>query len=120
MTRVLLVDDDAWLADLEAKVLDDAGYEVRVSPHALSAIDAVDDFKPEVIVLDVLLAGSTAFAFLNELQSYTDTSGVPIILCTNIAEQLDGEGLREYGVTRIINKSTMHPSDLVSAVRSVS
>lgn len=118
MTRVLLVDDDAWLADLEAKVLDDAGYEVRVVPNALAAIDAVDDFQPEALILDVLLAGSTVFALLNELRSHNDTAKLPIILCTNIADQLDQTMLRDYGVVRVVDKSTMHPDDLVAAVRA--
>ncbi|MFZ1301570.1 MAG: response regulator [Candidatus Microsaccharimonas sp.] len=119
MTKVLLVEDDAWLAELEAGVLVAAGYQVEVAPHAPAAIDLVDSFHPEVIVLDVLLAGSTAFALLNELQSYSDTGMVPVILCTNIADQFDAHKLKEYGVKRVVDKTTMHPDDLVAAVRSV-
>lgn len=119
MTKVLLVEDDAWLAELEASVLAKAGYEVQVAPHAPAAIELVDTFQPEVIVLDVLLAGSTAFALLNELQSYSDTGLVPVVLCTNIADQFDGNRLKEYGVKRVVDKTTMHPDDLIAAVRSV-
>jgi CheY-like chemotaxis protein len=119
MTRVLLVEDDAWLAELEASVLAGADYEVQVAPHAPAAIELVDTFHPEVIVLDVLLAGSTAFALLNELQSYSDTGTVPVVLCTNIADQFDAAKLEEYGVKRVVDKTTMHPDDLIAAVRSV-
>jgi len=119
MTRVLLVEDDAWLAEVEASVMSDAGYEVLIAPHAPAAIELVDSFHPEVIVLDVLLAGSTAFALLNELQSYSDTGVVPVILCTNIADQFDAKELKEYGVKKVVDKTTMHPSDLVAAIRGV-
>lgn len=119
MTRVLLVEDDPWLAELEASVLRDAGYEVMVSPHASSAIMAIDEGQPEVIILDVLLGGSTAFALLHELQSYGDTNQVPIILCTNMADSLKLEDLKMYGVRRIIDKMTMQPDDVPAAVRSV-
>lgn len=119
MTRVLLVEDDAWLADIEARVLKKAGYEVVIAPHALAAIDHIDIAAPDIIVLDVLLAGSTAFSLLNELQSHDDTKAVPIILCTNLAEQFDGGKLKEYGIKRVVNKSTMHPGDLVVAVKAV-
>jgi len=119
MTRVLLVEDDAWLAEVEASIISDAGYEVLIAPHAPAAIDLVDSFHPEVIVLDVLLAGSTAFALLNELQSYSDTGMVPVILCTNIADQFDAKKLKEYGVMKVVDKTTMHPSDIIAAIRSV-
>jgi len=119
MTHILLVEDDPWLAELEAGVLKDAGYDVTLSPHAPSAIIAIDDKQPDVIILDVLLTGSTAFALLHELQSYGDTNTVPIILCTNMADSLKLEDLKTYGVRRIVDKSTMQLDDLPAAVRSV-
>jgi CheY-like chemotaxis protein len=120
MNRVLLVEDDAWLADMEAGVLTAAGYTVQRAPHAPAAIEMVDSFKPEVIVLDVLLAGSTAFALLNELQSYGDTASIPVVLCTSVADQFKLSQLKQYGVVRIIDKTTMHPDDIVAAIRSIS
>lgn len=119
MTKVLLVEDDAWLAEMEVRVLEQAGYEVVHAPHALSAIDYIDETPPDVIVLDVLLAGSTAFSLLNELQSHDDTKDVPVILCTNLAEQFNDGKLKEYGVKRVVDKTTMHPNDLVVAVKAV-
>jgi len=119
LKTVLLVEDDPWLAELEVGVLQNAGYKVAHSPHAPSAIVAIDEVHPDVIVLDVLLTGSTAFALLHELQSYGDTGAVPIILCTNMAEALSLEDVARYGVKRIVDKTTMHPDDLVAAVRSV-
>lgn len=119
MTHVLLVEDDAWLAEMEAQVLTAEGYQVAVAPHALAAIDAIDTMTPDIIILDVLLAGSTAFALLNELQSHDDTKGIPVVLCTNLAEQFDTNTLAEYGVKRVVNKTTMHPSDLVVAIKAV-
>jgi len=119
MYSVLLVEDDAWLAEVEAGVLKQAGYAVTVAPHALAAIELIDTTTPDIIILDVLLAGSTAFAFLNELQSHEDTKAIPVVLCTNLAEQLNDTQLREYGVRRVVDKTTMHPDDLVVAVKAV-
>lgn len=116
---ILLVEDDAWLAETEAAVLQKAGYTVRVAPHAPAAIAMVDEALPDVIVLDVLLAGSTAFALLHELQSYTDTGNIPVILCTNLAEQFDVRKLEDYGVKRIVDKTTMHPDDVTVAIKAI-
>lgn len=119
MTRVLLVEDDAWLAEMEVKVLRSAGYEVQRASHAVAAIECIDESVPDVIILDVLLTGSTAFTFLNELQSHPDTAALPVVLCTNIAEQFSSSQLKAYGVKRVVDKTTMHPDDLVVAVRAV-
>lgn len=106
-----------WLAEQFGRTLQD--YEVHYAPHALAAIDLIDEVKPAAIILDVLLTGATAFTLLHELQSYTDTAMVPIVLCTNMAADLQIEELESYGVRRILDKATMQPDDLVAAVRSV-
>jgi twitching motility two-component system response regulator PilH len=119
MTNVLLVEDDPWLAELEAGVLVGAGFTVVHSPHAPSAIAKIDETQPDIIILDVLLTGSTAFALLHELQSYGDTKTIPVILCTNMAESLKLEDLKQYGVRRIVDKTTMQLDDLPAAIKAV-
>lgn len=117
--KVLLVEDDAWLAEVESDVLQKAGFDVAVVAHSLLAIDTIDDFLPDIIILDVLLMGSTAFTLLNELQSHADTAAIPVVLCTNLAEQFSAAKLKSYGVKRVLDKTTMHPDDLVVAVKAV-
>lgn len=117
--HVLIVEDDGWLAEQYQRVLEKAGYETIVALNAPVAINAVDDQKPDVILLDILLTGSTAFALMNELQSYTDTGDIPIILCTNLAADLSIDKLKPYGVKKILDKATMSVDDIVVAVRSV-
>jgi len=117
--KVLLVEDDAWLAEVEAEMLQSAGFEVRYAPHAQSAIEQIDDTLPDVIVLDMLLTGTTAIALLNELQSHGDSRHIPVILCSNLASQFSIDDLRPYGVKRLVDKTTMQLDDLVTAVRSV-
>jgi CheY-like chemotaxis protein len=116
---ILVVEDDHWLSEQYARVLLGAGYGVTCVSNALSAIEKIDDINPDVIILDILLTGSTAFALLHELQSYSDTGSIPIVLCTNLASELQLEDLRPYGVKRILDKTKMLPDDLVIAIRSV-
>lgn len=119
MTHILLIEDDAWLAELEAGILERAGYEVTIAPHAPVAMQLVDQRKPDGIVADVLLAGSTVFALLHELQSYSDTGVIPVVLCTNLAEQFSVDDMSGYGIRRIVDKATMDPAELVAAVKAV-
>lgn len=114
---VLIVEDDDWLAEQHARTLKVAGIRTDTVPHALAAIDAIDQQRPDALVLDVLLAGPNAFTLLHELQSYADLASIPVILCTNGADQLTGEDLQAYGVTRVLDKATMRPDDLTAAVR---
>lgn len=117
MKKVLIIEDDAWLAEQYAHALKD--FEVHYAPNAVSAMDMLDDTKPDVLLVDVLLPGGAIFTLLHELQSYTDTRKLPVVMCSNIADTLSLDDLRPYGVMRLLDKTTIEPGDVVAAVRAV-
>jgi twitching motility two-component system response regulator PilH len=116
---VLIVEDDEWLAQQHQRMLEVAGIRSDYVAHALAAIDAIDTARPDVLVLDVLLAGPNAFTLLHELQSHSDLAGIPVIFCTNSADELASEDVAVYGVRYILDKTTMLPGDLVASVKKV-
>ncbi|QDP18599.1 sigma-54-dependent transcriptional regulator [Sphingomonas xanthus] len=56
--EVLVVDDEADIRELVAGVLEDEGYSVRSAADSSSAIEAIDDRRPSLVLLDVWLQGS--------------------------------------------------------------
>lgn len=117
--KVLVVEDERWLAEQQKMLLEKAGFDVEISPHAHAAIIQIDSFQPDVILLDVLLPGGTGFGLLHELQSYNDVGSIPVIICSGTADDLPTEQMEKYGVKRVLNKATMQPDDIVGAVRGV-
>lgn len=89
-------------------------HEVKIFPDAISAISALENPLPDLILLDVLLSGPDGFAFLNELSSYQDTAKIPVILITSL--DLTGRDLEHYGVVKILNKGTMTPQTIQTAI----
>lgn len=117
--NIVVVEDNLLLSQHFERTLKKAGYDVVTSPHALGAIKLIDEVKPTVIVLDMLLTGSTALPLLHELQSHGDLAQIPIIMVTSIAEDVLPAAMKPYGVRQVLDKTTMHPDDLVTAIRSV-
>jgi CheY-like chemotaxis protein len=116
---IVIVEDDVWLGEHYARVLERAGFIVHYTSSAIEAIDKIDEVKPDVIVLDILLAATTGLTLLHELQSHGDLATIPVIICTNSAADIDLKQLRPYGVRRVLDKTIMHPDDLVVALKSV-
>lgn len=115
--RVLIVEDDVWLSDSFSKVLEGAGFTVQAASHAQQAMDRLDAFKPDVLLLDVFLPGSNGFALLHEMRSYTDIGEIPAVVITTSADTLAHVDLEPYGVIRLLDKTTVKPADIVAAVR---
>lgn len=116
---VLIVEDDDWLAEQYIRTLSEVGIRGDSVPHALAAIDSIDTVQPDVLVLDLLLAGPNAFTLLHELRSHADLATIPVILCTTSADQIADEDIEVYGVRQVLDKTRMIPGDLIAAVKKV-
>lgn len=116
---ILVVEDDRWQAEQHQRVLEAAGYEVQCCNTPQAAIELIDKRRPQVIILDLLLEANTAFILLHELQSDAKLHDVPVVVCSNLADSMSLDQLSPYGVRRIIDKTTMHPQDVVAAVKAM-
>jgi two-component system nitrogen regulation response regulator NtrX len=78
--EVLVVDDEADIRDLVAGVLEDEGYTVRTAADSSAALDAIEDRRPSLVLLDVWLQGSRldGLQLLEQIKSRDVT--VPVIM----------------------------------------
>lgn len=114
---VLIVEDDEWVGEGYQTSLGKAGFDTSIATNGLEAIDSIDRSRPDVVVLDLFLPGPNGLALIHEIRSHDDLESIPVIMITNSAEQISDDELSAYGVSRLLDKSTMQPQDVVTAVR---
>ncbi len=117
--RVLLIDDDAWFVEQLARTVAKAGYEAVLARNGIEGMEQIDIAMPDAIILDFFMPGPNGLVLLHELQSHSDLAAIPVILCTNSAADVAPEDLVQYGVRRVLDKTTMEPADVVAAIRKV-
>jgi two-component system OmpR family response regulator len=78
--RVLVVDDELTLADLLTMALRYEGWDVRSANDGVSAVRAVREFRPDAVVLDVMLPDIDGLEVLRRLRA--DASDVPVLFLT--------------------------------------
>ena len=115
--HVLVIEDDQWFLALVKKTLERERFAVTAANNTIEGIAEINKKVPDVIILDFFMPGPNALVLLHELQSYGDTTQVPVILCTNNASDIPKDTLSAYGVMAVLDKTTMHPDDVVAAVR---
>lgn len=116
---VLIIDDEAWLADQYVRHLEHAGFRAHHVRNALEGIEAIDLYKPDAIILDIFMPGPNGIVLLHEIRSHSDLANIPVIVCSNSASDIPHGNLTKYGVRTVLDKATMHPEDVVAAVRKV-
>lgn len=115
--KVLIIESEPWLGDQYQRSLEKHDFSVVRATHGYAAIDLIDSHAPRAIIMNLLLDGPGALGLLHELQSYSDTAKIPIIVCSSMAS-MSVEDLKPYGVRQLLNTTTMKPDDLPAAVRS--
>lgn len=115
-TRVLVIEDDDWQREHTADVLRKHDFAVAESAHALEAIDQIDTFQPDVIILDMMLPGYNGIALLHELQSHSDLASIPVVVISTLTD-FTLDQLQPYGVRVVLDKATMQLDDIVAAVK---
>lgn len=122
MARILLIEPDRIMAVNFKKVLKRAGHTVDWHVDAQTAIDSTDQVLPNIIVLDLFIAGHSGVEFLYEFRSYPEWQDVPIIIYSSVSAQdiqLEGLGFSQLGITAYRYKSVTAISELARSIDQV-
>ena len=112
--RVLVVDDDAALAEMLTIVLRNEGFEPRVCPTGDQALGHFRDFRPDLVLLDLMLPGKDGIDVCREIRA---ESGVPIVMLTAKSDTIDVVVGLESGADDYIAKP-FKPKELVARIRA--
>jgi len=116
--KILVADDEPDVLDLVASNLCMAGFEVVKVADGLAVIPAVATHFPNLLVLDLMLPGMSGLDVCRTLKAAPGTAGLPIIMLTAKAEEVDRIVGLELGADDYITKP-FSPRELVLRVKSV-
>ena len=111
---VLVVDDDASLAEMLSIVLRQEGFDSRIVGRGDVALDAFRDYKPDLVLLDLMLPGKDGIDVCKEIRA---ESGVPIVMLTAKGDTIDVVVGLESGADDYIVKP-FKPKELIARVRA--
>ena len=87
--KIAVIEDDRSVRQLISIILMEAGYEVAASPELTTAYEFVLGGRPDAVVLDMLMGRQpVGFQVLEQLANDKDTSTIPIIVSSVMAESL--------------------------------
>src|SRR5260221_13087044 len=114
--KVLIVEDDPFIADVYRKRLSRAGYEIEVAGNGQAAWDVMATFRPDALVVDLMLPQMNGVALIKKVRASAEFKSLPIIVSTNA---FVGEMIQDSiaaGATKVFNKSTFTPPLLVEVL----
>ncbi|WP_227317772.1 response regulator [Cedecea davisae] len=113
--RVLVIEDDADAANVLEAYLRREGYNVAVAGDGLAGMNTVLSWKPDLILLDVMLPGMNGTEILAAVRRKGNT---PVIMITAMGESYDKIGALRYGADDYVVKP-YNPGEVMARVQAV-
>jgi len=119
LKRLLVVEDDRDIVNLVSLVLGDVGgYVVKACASAKEALEAAPGFRPDLILLDVMMPGADGVSALKSFRRLQDTRETPVVFMTAMAEPGDLARYDALGCLGVIPKP-FDPSKLAGTLEAL-
>lgn len=113
--NILLVEDDPVIVRMYSTKLTNSGYEVREAINGQDALEILNTFRPNIILLDLMLPQLDGFGFLQKAKELI--SNIPVIILSNLSQDADKNRAKEYGAVDFLVKADVTPQDVVDTIQ---
>lgn len=117
--KILIIDDDPFIVDIYVLKFGESGFAVETAKDGKEGIKKISEYKPDVVLLDVVMPAMDGFKVLQELKRQGEAPLPKIILLTNLGQKDDVERGIRLGAFDYIIKAHFTPSEVVEKVKEV-
>jgi putative two-component system response regulator len=117
MSRILLVEDESLLLEVMCNILEAEGYEVHPAANGKIALEILANFKPDLIISDIMMPEMDGFEFLASVRDMPNGITTPFLFLSALTGRADVNRARSLGVDDYLFKPFDAP-ELINAVRS--
>lgn len=116
--RILFVEDDDALASVYLTRLESEGFDVQRVANGEDALAAAVSFKPNLVLLDVMMPKISGFDVLDILRNTPETANLKVVMLTALSQESDKKRAEELGVDDYLVKSQVVITDVIDRIKS--
>lgn len=114
-TKILIIEDEESLADVLKLKLIKEGYEVLVAYDGKIGLDKISQWKPDLILLDIILPSLNGYEILEKKKEKRNK--IPVIIISNSGQPVEIERTKELGAVDHLIKAKFEPEEVIEKVR---
>ena len=113
----MVIEDDLLCLQMFKSMLSNAGYLVEIAENGKIGLDKIRKFKPDLILLDIIMPILDGFDVLRNLEPDEEGNLTPVIVLTSLDQPVEEEKARILGAKDFIKKSDVHLADIINMVK---
>lgn len=117
--KILLIEDDPFLSDIYMRKFEELGYITDLASDGEEGLEKVEEIKPDIVLLDIILPKKNGLEILREIKSNDELKNIPVLILSNLSMDENFDKARELGASGYLVKSQYTPSEIVAEVEKV-
>ena len=118
-TKVLIVEDDKFLSELISTKLDKEGFNIALAGDGETGLKKAEEFKPEIVLLDIMLPGMDGFEVLEKLKASPELKKIPVIILSNFGQESKVERGLQLGAVDYLVKANFTTGEIVAKLKEI-
>lgn len=119
MKKILIAEDDKFLASAYRFKLEKVGYEVKIAVDGVECLETLKTFIPDILILDLVMPKKDGFFTLAEIKADEKYKNIPVLIASNLEQKEDIDKGMGMGAIGYVIKSNMSLDELVTKIASV-
>lgn len=111
--KILVIEDEKFLRELIVQKLSKDGFNVEFAVDGIEGIKKAEEYKPDLIFLDLVLPGLHGFDVLSQLKNNQNTSYIKVVILSNLGQREDVEKGMSLGAVDYMVKAHFTPDEIV-------
>ena len=117
MPTIAIIEDDQAISQMYRFKFEAEGYKVETAENGKIGLALVENQKPDIILLDLMMPEMTGDAMLAKMRATPWGKDLKVIILTNMGEQEIPAAVKELGISAIILKADMTPRQVADLVQ---
>jgi len=117
--KILVIEDDKFLRELISQKLIKENFEVSEAVDGEEGIKKINEEKPDLILLDLILPGIDGFEVLARMRKESTLSSIPVIILSNLGQKDDVEKGLKMGAADYLIKAHFTPGEIIEKIKAV-
>jgi DNA-binding response OmpR family regulator len=119
MRKILIIEDDIFLQDLEVNKLKKNNFEIITASTGDEALEKINEPNIDLVLLDLILPGVEGLEILRKIKENKNSKNIPVIVFSNLSEEKDIIKAKELGATDFMVKSNFSLGDLAEHINKI-
>jgi len=119
MKQILLIEDDPFLIDIYVTKFKESGFSVEVANDGESALRYLEEKKPDLVILDIVLPQIDGWEILRKIKSAPGLKNLKVIILSNLSQKEEVERGINLGSMKYLIKAHYTPSQVVEEIKEI-